>query len=62
MIDPRFKAAVNHMRYCQTEFFKTKTYYAMENSKRAEKEVDRLIKEDDEAKSAQLKLYPEGQE
>jgi len=62
MIESRFKEAVRHMRFCQNEFFKTKNYYALENSRKAEKNVDKLIAEDDEAEAAQLKLYPEGEE
>jgi len=61
MIDSNFKSAVKQMRFCQKEFFKNKNYYSLENAKHAEKIVDHLIEQDDEAEKAQLKLFPEEQ-
>ena len=61
MIDPTFKSAVKQMRFCQNEFFKHKNYYSLENAKHAEKVVDKLIKDDDDAEAAQLSLFREEQ-
>lgn len=61
MIDQNFKSAVKQMRFCQKEFFKTKNYYSLENAKHAEKVVDKMIQDDDDAEKAQLSLFREDQ-
>lgn len=58
MIDKEFKEVVRNMRYCQNEYFKTRSYPALENSKKLERKVDQMIKDDD-LMDLQLKLAME---
>ena len=45
-MNEKLKSAVSEMRKAQKEYFKTKSWQALEESKRLEKEVDKLLAED----------------
>jgi hypothetical protein len=35
--------AVEHMRFCQQEYFRTRNYAALDNAKKAERKVDEML-------------------